>query len=53
MHEFFGSYALALKICDVCNFGTITGSLCEHFYTCQVSRLRIENLDLTGPLTPV
>ena len=27
--RYFGSYARLLKICEVCNFGAITGSLCE------------------------
>ena len=25
------SYARPLKICEVCNFGAVTGSLCERF----------------------
>ena len=29
MHD--SSYARPLKICEVCNFGAITGSLCERF----------------------
>ena len=28
---YFSSYARPLKIYEVCNFGVIAGSLCEHF----------------------
>ena len=32
--RYFRSCARPLKICEVCNFGTITGSLCERFVVC-------------------